>query len=407
MHRMKLWQKNYTLDKQIEDFTVEEDYILDLQLVKYDCLASIAHARMLHKIGILSQADLKLLLRELNNLMELDQKGQFTISKEEEDCHTAIENHLIGTCGDAGKMIHTFRSRNDQVLTALRLLYKDKLKEIQDLIVKVNQSIAVFKGKNAKVVIPGFTHTRKAMPSSIGLWSKAIMDSMKDNQKMLVAVFDLIDQSPLGTGAGYGIPYAIDRQYTSKLLGFAQVQENPIYAQSSRGKFEAVILDILAMIMFDINKMASDLILFTMPQFGFFELPDEFLTGSSIMPHKKNPDVLELLRANYHLLLADESRIKGVMANLISGYHRDLQLTKAPILHGLAITKKSIVIVNLIFKNLKVNKKQCQQAVTADLFTTAKTYRLVGQGIPFRDAYKEVARESFKVKTSNKKKTRR
>jgi argininosuccinate lyase len=401
---MKLWQKNYELNKQIEEFTVGKDPVLDLQLLKYDCLASMAHARMLHKIGILSKAQLNLLLQELEHILELDQKGKFKIAKEDEDCHTAIENHLIKICGQAGKMIHTFRSRNDQVLTALRLLYKDRLTDIQDRIVETKRAVTAFKKACGKVIVPGFTHTRKAMPSSIELWAGAFLEAMQDNQKLLDAAFDLIDQSPLGTGAGYGIPFEIDRRYASEQMGFGRVQQNPIYAQSSRGKFEAFILATLSMVLFDINKIASDLILFSMPEFGFFELPDEFLTGSSIMPHKKNPDVLELLRSNYHVVLAYEIQIKSLTANLISGYHRDFQLTKEPALNGLALTARSLAMVTLIFKNLSVNKKKCQAALTSELFATEKAYRLVRRGVPFRDAYKKIAQEFSGSKTPGRKK---
>lgn len=389
----KLWQKTYQLNSQIEDFTVGDDYILDRQLVKYDCLASIAHAQMLGKIAIISEKNVKVLVNELQHIIELDKKGKFEVLKGDEDCHTAIENHLTKTCGHAGKMIHTFRSRNDQVLAALRLLYKDKLSEINALITKINKTLSQFQKRYIHVKIPGFTHTRKAMPSSIELWSNAIIDSMKDNQKMLDADYDLIDQSPLGTGAGYGIPFELDRQYTANQMGFSRVQENPIYVQNSRGKFEASMLNTLSLILFDINKIASDLILFTLPELAFFELPDEFLTGSSMMPQKKNPDVLELLRTDYHIVVSYEFQVKNIIANLISGYHRDLQQTKGPTLKGFEITKKSLSVLNLVFENLSVNEDHCRRAMTDELFAYEKACRLVRQGIPFRDAYLTVAKE--------------
>ena len=391
--KKKLWQKAYQLNRQIEDFTVGDDYILDRQLVRYDCLASIAHAQMLGKIGILSEENVKVLVNELKHIIELDTKGKFKVLKSDEDCHTAIENHLTKTCGHAGKMIHTFRSRNDQVLAALRLLYKNELSKISALIIKVNTTLSQFQKRYMHVKIPGFTHTRKAMPSSIELWSNAIIDSMKDNQKMLDADYDLIDQSPLGTGAGYGIPFKIDRQYTANQMGFSRIQENPIYVQNSRGKFEASMLNTLSLILFDINKIASDLMLFTLPEFAFFELPDEFLTGSSMMPQKKNPDVLELLRANYHIIVSYEFQVKNIIANLISGYHRDFQQTKGPILKGFEITKKSLSALNLVFEKLSVNEENCRRAMTNELFATEKAYRLVKQGMPFRDAYLAVAKE--------------
>ena len=391
--KKKLWQKTYQLNRQIEDFTVGDDYILDRQLVRYDCLASIAHTQMLGKMGILSEENVKVLVNEFKHIIELDKKGKFDVLKRDEDCHTAIENHLTKTCGHAGKMIHTFRSRNDQVLAALRLLYKDELSKISALITKINKTLSQFQKRYAHVKIPGFTHTRKAMPSSIELWSNAIIDSMKDNQKMLDAHYDLIDQSPLGAGAGYGIPFKIDRQYTANQMGFSRIQENPIYVQNSRGKFEASIINSLSLILFDINKIASDLMLFTLPEFAFFELPDEFLTGSSMMPQKKNPDVLELLRANYHIIVSYEFQIKNIIANLISGYHRDFQQTKGPTLKGFEITKKSISALNLVFEKLSVNEENCRRAMTNELFATEKAYRLVKQGMSFRDAYLAVAKE--------------
>jgi argininosuccinate lyase len=391
----KLWQKGYQLNRKIEDFTVGDDHILDQRLVAYDCRASIAHAQMLGKIGILSEENVKVLVNVLGHIIELDRKGKFRVLKSDEDCHTAIENHLSKTCGHTGKMIQTFRSRNDQVLTALRLLYKDELLEINALITKANETLFEFKKRYMHVKIPGFTHTRKAMPSSIELWSNAIIDSMKDNQKMLKAVYDLIDQSPLGTGAGYGIPFEIDRQYTANQMGFDRVQDNPIYVQNSRGKFESIILHALSLILFDINKAASDLILFTLPEFAFFELPDEFLTGSSMMPQKKNPDVLELLRANYHIIVSYEFQVKNIISNLISGYHRDFQQPKGPTLKGFEIAKSSLSVFSLVLENLGVNEDNCSRAMTDELFAAEKAYRLVKQGMPFRDAYLTVAKEFF------------
>ncbi|HEX9970459.1 MAG TPA: lyase family protein, partial [bacterium] len=249
---MKLWEKGAKLNQQIENFTVGEDFILDQKLVKYDCLASIAHAKMLGKIGILNEQEVHKLEQELTNIIELDKKGEFKILQEQEDCHTAIENYLIKNLGDLGKKIHTARSRNDQVLTALRLYYKDELNNCVELVEKLIQSIAGFVDKYSDIKFPGYTHTRKAMPSSIAMWGNSFIDSMYDNLKVIKVAFDVIDQSPSGTGAGYGVPLKIDRNYTAELLGFKKVQENPIYAQNSRGKFESTVLHALTLIMFDL-----------------------------------------------------------------------------------------------------------------------------------------------------------
>ncbi len=393
MMRMKLWEKEYKLDRQIEDFTVSNDYILDRKLIKYDCIASIAHAKMLEKTGILKKGEAKDIIKELNNIISLEKKGRFKIQKEQEDCHTAIEAHLTKTLGDAGKKIHTARSRNDQVLVALRLYYKDELNGCKDNVGNLIRAISKFRKKYGTTKLPGYTHTRKAMPSSISLWSDSFVDSMKDNIKLIDFTLDLIDQSPLGTAAGYGIPLDIDREYTAKLLGFKKVQQNPIYAQASRGKFESTILHSLTQIMFDLNKIASDLIIFSMPEFGYFELPQELCTGSSIMPQKKNPDVLELVRAKYHVVLSYEFQVKSMAANLISGYNHDIQLTKEPTMKGFDITEDCVSIMAHVFEKLEVNGGRCKSALTEELYATEKVYDLVKKGIPFRDAYKAISKE--------------
>jgi argininosuccinate lyase len=390
---MKLWQKGYKLNKQIEEFTVGNDYILDQKLIKYDCLASIAHAKMLGKIGILNKSEVQKITKELAHIISLDKMGKFKIKKEQEDCHTAIENQLTKKLGSLGGKIHTARSRNDQVLTALRLYYKEEIKNIENLIGDFDKTLGKFIKKYSTIKFPGYTHTRKAMPSSISLWAGALRDSMRDNLKLAKIAMELIDQSPLGTGAGYGVPLKIDRNYTAKMLGFAKIQRNPIYAQNSRGKFESTILHALTQIMLDLNKIATDLILFSLPEFGYFELPREFCTGSSIMPQKKNPDVLELLRAKYHVVVACGFQIKNITVNLISGYHRDLQLTKEPVMKGLDTTKSSISIINLIFSKLKVNKENCAKGMTDELYATQKAYELVEKGMPFREAYKIISKK--------------
>jgi argininosuccinate lyase len=390
--KTRLWDKGVALDPEAERFTVGEDYLLDRKLVKYDCLASIAHARALGKAGLLKTTEVRRLVQELNRIIALDKRGKFKISRAAEDCHTAIENHLTKRLGDAGKKIHTARSRNDQVLTALRLYCKEELGSCRKLAQALVQSLRGVVKKYGRVKFPGYTHTRKAMPSSVAMWGGAFVDSMKDNLKLADAALELMDQSPLGTGAGYGVPLKIDRQRTAKLLGFKRVQQNPVYAQMSRGKFEATLLHALSQIMFDLNRISSDLILFSMPELGYFEIPEEFCTGSSMMPQKKNPDVLELLRAKYHAVVSCEFYVKSVTANLLSGYNRDVQLTKGPTMRGLEIAKESLSVAARLFKKLRVNKKNCEKALTEEIYATEKAYRLVKKGKPFREAYGEVAR---------------
>ena len=390
---MKLWQKGNKLNKEVEKFTVGDDYKLDYKLIYYDCIASIAHAEMLGRIGILKNGEVIKLTNELNNIIKLDKENKFVIKMEDEDCHTAIENYLTKQLGEIGKKIHTARSRNDQVLTALRLYYKDELINISKKINILNSSLNNLIKKYGNIAFPGYTHTRKAMPSSVKLWTNAIIDSMKDNNILLKSVLNIIDQSPLGTAAGYGLPIKIDREYTANKLGFKKVQQNPIYAQNSRAKFDASILHLLGQIIFDLNKASSDLILFTMPSFGYFQLDKEFITGSSIMPQKQNPDVLELLRSNYHKIISYEFQIKSMSANLISGYHRDIQLSKKPMMDSFKIINDSLSIFNLIISTIKVNEKKCKQAMTSELFATEEAYKLVQQGISFREAYKIIAKK--------------
>ena len=390
---MKLWDKGVPLNKQIEDFTVGDDTLLDQKLVRYDCLASIAHAKMLAKIGILTDEEAQKLENILIKIIELDQKGEFQIQKAQEDCHTAIENHLVNILGKLGEKIHTGRSRNDQVLTALRLFYKDELQDCSKLAQAFMDTLSAFVKKQGHIVLPGYTHTRKAMPSSIALWGQACIDSMQDNLKLLNLSYELVDQSPLGTGAGYGVPLKLDRNFSAQLLGFKKVQDNPIYTQNSRGKFESTMLHSLSQILLDLNKICSDLIVFSQPVFGYFELPDEFCTGSSIMPQKKNPDVLELVRANYHVVLSYEFQIKNLASNLISGYHRDMQLSKEPTLKGLKISKDCLSIMTLMFKHLKVNEAKCKEALTEEIYATQRVYELVNKGVPFREAYKRISKE--------------
>jgi len=388
---MKLWQKKYNLNKKIEDYTVGNDFQIDHVILAYDCKASIAHAEMLNQINILTEDELQSLVNELNNIIALSNKGEFIIEKSDEDCHTAIEKHLTKKLGDTGKKIHTARSRNDQVLTALRLYYLDNLKLIKTKIIDLQKTLEIVSNENKGIEFPGYTHTRKAMVTSVDMWIGALKDSMDDNLLQLEALYKLLSQSPLGTAAGYGVPITINRDYTAQKMGFAKVQKNPIYAQHSRGKFEATLLSFLSLLMFDGNKYASDLILLSMPEFGFFNLPDEFLTGSSIMPQKKNPDVLELLRANYHVVTSAEFQIKSMMSNLISGYHRDFQFFKEPVVKSIEIVQNSLDIMILVFSNLKFDKEKCKEAITEEVLATEKVYKLVEQGMTFRDAYKKIA----------------
>lgn len=391
---MTLWQKNYNVDKEIEKFTIGNDFLLDKNLVKYDCIASIAHAKMLKKIGILNASELNKIIKGLNEIVKLDQKGKFNINLEDEDCHTAIEKYLTKKYGDAGKKIHTARSRNDQVLTALRLYEKEELKGIKELLNQYKGSLLAATKKYGKIKIPGYTHMQKAMPTDVKTWFGSFISSIEDNITLLDATYSIIDKSPLGSAAGFGVPsLKIDKKMTASLMGFSEAMGNPMYAQLSRGKFEATILHLLSQIMLDLNKLATDLMLFNMQEFGFVSLPKEFCTGSSIMPQKKNPDVLELVRAKYHVILGEEFKVKSMIANLISGYNRDLQLTKEPVISSVEIAKSCIKMMVLVVSKIKINEKKCKEALTKELYAAEEAYKLVKKGVPFREAYKKVSRK--------------
>ncbi len=393
---MKLWNKGIELDKAVEAYTVGSDPQVGLHLLPYDCQASIAHAHMLNKIGVLKADEMQKLVGGLQEIIELNKKGQFKIEQSDEDCHTAIEKYLTSKYGEAGKKIHTGRSRNDQVLVALALYQIDQLKQVKELAKAFVAAAAKSKKKFGPICMAGYTHMQKAMPSSVGLWLGAYEDAMSDNLILIDAQLKLLDQNPLGTGAGYGIPvFNLDRKMTAKELGFSKVQENPIYAQAARGKFAAGTLSVLTQVMYDLNKFASDLTLFSMAEFGYAKLPAEFTTGSSIMPQKRNPDVCELMRAKYHVVLAEEFKVKSLMANLMHGYSRDFQLTSESLLNAMDITQSSLSIAALILEKLEFDKKKCEASLTPELYATEEAYKLVKGGMAFRDAYKKVG-EKYK-----------
>jgi argininosuccinate lyase len=391
---MKLWQKEIKLDERAEKFTVGIDPAIDLELVKYDCLASIAHAKMLKAVGILSRREALNLERELKNVIALSQSNKFRIRTRDEDGHTAIENYLVRRLGSTGKKIHAARSRNDQVLAALRLYSKDKLRQTEASLLGLISRLAKLRKKFAAVEIPGYTHSRKAMPYTIGKYFGAFADAFRDDILLLRTASRINDQNPLGSAAGYGTGLPIDRRLTTRLLSFRKTQWNELYAQNSRGKFEGIILFALSQIMLDLQKLAQDLILYSMDEFGFFALPPEFCTGSSIMPHKKNPDVLEIARAKFSVVHAHYLRVVDILKGLPSGYHRDLQLTKEPLMSGFRETIETLEIMNIVLAGLKVNRKKCRLACTEEIYSADRAYDLVRKGMPFRDAYQKIARRS-------------
>jgi argininosuccinate lyase len=391
----KLWSRGGAQHPEVEAFTAGDDHLLDLALIPYDCAASAAHAEMLARIGVLSKREADRLVRELNTVRRLHRRGVFTIDPSQEDAHTAIEQHLVSKLGALGKKIHTGRSRNDQVLAALRLYYKDELDRITALAAKFIRSLEGFRKKYGGIAFPGYTHTRKAMPASMRLWAGSFRDAMKDNLSLAASVMKLIDQSPLGTGAGFGVPLKLDRAFAAKRAGFSRVQRNAMYVQHSRGKFEGALLHLLLQILYDLNRCASDVIFYSIPEIGYMSLPDTLTTGSSIMPQKKNPDVLEVVRARYHTVLGYAYTVQSLPANLLSGYNRDIQLTKEPVMKSISIVRQCLSVMSLVIGKTVVHPDACESAMTGELYATEAVYALVAEGVPFRDAYRRIA-ETYK-----------
>ncbi len=397
----KLWAKNYDLNELIEEFTVGIDYILDQKLIPSDCVASLAHASMLRSINILTADELASLKEGLKVILSEHGEGRFEIRRSDEDGHTAIENRLVELAGEAGKKIHTGRSRNDQVVTAVRVYARSKvlglIKESGELI----RAILDLAEKHASVPMPGRTHMQIAMPSSVGLWAAGFAEDLTDSVRLLTAAWEILDQNPLGAAAGYGVPLPLNREMTTELMGFSSVQNNVVYVNNSRGKMELMVLDILDQITLTLSKMAQDLILFSLPEFGYFSLPAQLCTGSSIMPQKKNPDGLELMRAKAGTVSACGTQIRNILRSLPSGYNRDFQETKEPFLKGCDITSISLKMMTLTFRELVVNPENLKKGFSRDIYATDAALDLVASGMSFRDAYKEVGLHLEKLEDQN------
>jgi argininosuccinate lyase len=394
---MKLWDKGYNLDQTVEAFMAGDDPSLDQALVKYDCVGSIAHAHMLEKIGVLTQEEYQRLAQELCYIIQLDKKGEFLICQEDEDVHTACENFLVKQLGDLGKKLHTARSRNDQVLLDLRLYSRDWLLNISEEIMNVAKILCQFADTYKAVPVPGRTHFQRAMPSSLGLWSAAFMESLLDDIELIKSAYWLNDQCPLGSAASYGVSLPIDRQAVSDFLGFRTVQNNVLYANNSRGKFEAVILHALSQVMSDLSKMSTDIILFCAPEFGYLVLPENVCPGSSLMPQKRNPCSLELIRAKSATVQGRLFQVLDLIRALPSGYNRDFQETKRPLFEGFQAVFGSLKAFACVFSGLQVNKERCIGSFSSELFATDAVLELVKNGIPFRDAYRQIASHPDRV----------
>lgn len=386
----KLWQKGYTLHPAIERYEAG-DAALDNRLVEADVLGSIAQARMLGTIELLTPGEVTALHRELVQIVALARAGQFTVTVADEDVHTKIENHLIATVGEAGKKIHTARSRNDQVLVDLRLFTRVELTSLQEQVLDAVDALIALAERGKDVPMPGYTHMQRAMLSSAGLWAGCYAEALLDDLKLLHTAYAINDQSPLGSAASYGVPFDIDRQFVADLLGFAKVQNNVLYAQHGRGKFEGLVVQALAQVMIDLSKLAQDILLFTTSEYDFFHVAPELCTGSSIMPQKHNLGALELVRGRAQTMLGYQAQILGIIAGLPSGYNMDNQETKKPFIAALDLAAATLEVGTLFVEGITFNEEKLRAACSPELFATDQAYALVRDGVPFRDAYRQVA----------------
>ncbi len=388
----KLWEKsNYSqLNNAIEKFEVGEDYILDTRLVEYDIYGSLAHSKMLEKIGILTPSEFDKIAIELKNILVESKNGNFSLSISDEDVHSKIENILTQRLGDIGKKIHTARSRNDQVLLDIRLFTRQEILGTTNHTLMLCQSLLDIAMKYEFIPMPGYTHMQIAMPSSVGMWCGSFVESFLDEYSFLINMYDLNDQCPLGSGAGYGVSLPIDREMTKDLLGFKRLQLNAMYCGNSRGKIESNIISSLVSVGIVLNKMATDLLLFTTKEFDFFEVSDEITTGSSIMPQKKNLDLLELIRAKVSSLIGLEVSIKTLITNLPSGYNRDFQDTKKFLISAFDTINPCLILMKLVVEKLKPKEERLISAHKKEIYATDAAYQLVEKGMPFRDAYRHI-----------------
>ena len=387
---MKLWQKGSTAHEKVDLFTVGKDREYDLVLAKYDCQASIAHAEMLSKIGIISSLEAKKLTQTLIEIESQAKKGDFTIENEFEDMHSKIEYLLIQNLGDLGKKIHTARSRNDQILVAMHLYLKHELSEIKNQVKEIFELLLSLAEKHQKKLLPGYTHLQIAMPSSFGLWFSAYAESLIDDLYFLQGAYNIADQNPLGSAAGYGSAFPIDRKFTTESLGFSELKVNSVAAQMGRGKLEKSTAIAISSIGSTLSKLSMDICLYMGKNFNFISFPDNLTTGSSIMPHKKNPDLFELVRGKCNSLEALPNQLTLLTTNLPSGYHRELQLTKGPIIDAIQEIKSCLEILVFSLPNIKVKKNITNLDIYDELFTVDTLNQEVLDGKPFRDAYREL-----------------
>ncbi len=390
---MKLWQKNTQTENSVEKFTVGQDRELDLQLAKADVLGSLAHTRMLESIGLLEAADLSLIQQELKQIYREIEAGTFTIEDGVEDIHSQIELLLTRRIGEAGKKIHSGRSRNDQVLVDLKLFFRMEIEQIvHDTRVLFGRLLELSE-KHKNVLIPGYTHLQIAMPSSFGLWFGAYAESLADDLEVMLAAWKVCNKNPLGSAAGYGSSFPLNRRYTTELLGFGNLHYNVVYAQMGRGKTERILAQGMSAIAATLAKMSMDICLYMNQNFGFLSFPDHLTTGSSIMPHKKNPDVFELIRSRCNKIQALPNEIAMMTTNLPSGYHRDLQLLKENLFPSLSSLRECLQMASFMLENTQIKDHILDDSKYDYLFSVEEVNRQVLEGVPFRDAYKNTGLE--------------
>lgn len=390
---MKLWQKDKDSLNEVTHFTTGKDRELDVYLAGYDVLGSLAHITMLSSIGLLTQEEYKVLARELKAIYHDIEKGDFKLDASVEDVHSQIEFLLTQKLGDVGKKIHSGRSRNDQVLVDIKLFLRAELEQVVNE-TKILFDLLIQKAEqNKHHLLPGYTHLQLAMPSSFGLWLGAYAESLVDDLITLQSAYQVVNKNPLGSAAGYGSSFPLNRKMTTELLGFADLNYNVVYAQMGRGKTERITASALASIAATLGKLAMDYTLYLNQNFAFISFPDELTTGSSIMPHKKNPDVLEIIRAKCNALQALPNEISLITANLPSGYHRDFQILKEKVFPAFADLKGCLAMMRLMIANLTVKTNLLQDDKYKYLFSVEEVNRLVLQGIPFRDAYRQVGQQ--------------
>ena len=387
---MKLWEKNFEINKEIERFTVGRDREMDMYLAKYDVLGSMAHITMLESIGLLKKDELTQLLAELKNIYQACERGEFVIEDDVEDVHSQVEMLLTRKLGDMGKKIHSGRSRNDQVLVDLKLFTRHQLKDIAYEVKSLFDDLIAKSEQYKNVLMPGYTHLQVAMPSSFGLWFGAYAESLADDLLFLQAAYRMTNRNPLGSAAGYGSSFPLNRTMTTQLLGFDSMDYNVVYAQMGRGKMERNVCFAIATIAGTLAKMAFDACMFNSQNFSFVKLPKECTTGSSIMPHKKNPDVFELIRAKSNKLQALPQQVTLIMNNLPVGYFRDLQIIKEVFLPAFDELKDCLEMAAYIINKIEVNEHILDNPMYDPMFSVEEVNRLAANGMPFRDAYKKV-----------------